>query len=91
VSHETLHYTRYGIFTANFQWAIEFADEHPSAAVLGIDLSPIQPANVPVNCSFRVDNLESDWIPEEKFDFIHSRAMIGAIKAWPRFLSQAFE
>ncbi|RKK75404.1 hypothetical protein BFJ71_g17124 [Fusarium oxysporum] len=24
-------------------WAIEFADDHPEAEVLGIDLSPIQP------------------------------------------------
>ncbi|KIW04945.1 uncharacterized protein PV09_04110 [Verruconis gallopava] len=72
-------------------WAIEFADEHPSATVVGIDLSPIQPNNVPVNCSFRVDNLELDWIPEEKYDFIHSRAMVGAIKDWPRFLAQSFD
>lgn len=75
---------------SKFQWAIEFADEHPSATVLGVDLSPIQPAYVPVNCSFRVDNVEADWIPEEKFDFIHSRAMIAAIKSWPKFISQAF-
>ena len=35
------------------QWAIEFAEEHPSALVLGVDLSPIQPPHVPVNCSFK--------------------------------------
>jgi hypothetical protein len=70
---------------------MEFADEHPNSKVLGIDLSPIQATNVPVNCSFRVDNLEADWAPNEKYDFIHSRAMIGAIKSWPRFISQAFE
>jgi trans-aconitate methyltransferase len=70
---------------------MEFADEHPSVTVLGIDLSPIQPVNVPVNCSFRVGNLELDWAPEEKFDLIHSRAMVGAIKSWPRFFAQAFE
>jgi trans-aconitate methyltransferase len=73
------------------QWAMEFAAEHPTASVLGIDLSPIQPASVPANCSFRVDNLETDWKPEEKYDFIHSRAMIGAIRSWPNFISKAFE
>jgi SAM-dependent methyltransferase len=31
-------------------WAIEFAEEHPSATVIGVDLSPIQPAWVPPNC-----------------------------------------
>jgi SAM-dependent methyltransferase len=31
-------------------WAIELAEEHPSATVIGVDLSPIQPAWVPPNC-----------------------------------------
>jgi len=70
---------------------MQFADEHPSATVLGVDLSPIQPNSVPPNCSFRVDNAEADWIPEERYDFIHSRAMIGGFKDWPRFLEQSFE
>jgi trans-aconitate methyltransferase len=70
---------------------MQFADEHPASAVLGVDLSPIQSNEVPPNCSFRIDNIEADWIPEENFDFIHSRAMIGGIKDWPRFISQAFE
>src|SRR5947209_1091117 len=33
-------------------WAMEFADQFPSAVVLGNDLSPIQPSWVPPNCSF---------------------------------------
>jgi trans-aconitate methyltransferase len=70
---------------------MEFADKHPSAKVLGVDLSPIQPASVPPNCSFRVDNVEEDWIPEEKFDYIHSRAMVAGIKDWKRFFEQSFE
>jgi hypothetical protein len=74
-----------------YKWPIEFADEHPSATVLGIDLSPIQPEFVPVNCSFRVDNVEDDWVPEENYDFIHSRAMLAAIKNWRRFIHQAFQ
>jgi hypothetical protein len=56
-----------------------------------VDLSPIQPSSVPPNCSFRVDNIEADWVPEESYDFIHSRAMIGGIKDWPRFMEQAFQ
>jgi SAM-dependent methyltransferase len=39
-------------------WAIDFADEHPEAEVLGIDLSPIQPAFLPPNVTFVVDDLE---------------------------------
>jgi trans-aconitate methyltransferase len=67
------------------------ADEYPSAHVLGIDLSPIQPEYVPVNCSFRIDNVESDWVPEETYDLIHARAMISGIKDWPQLFKQAFE
>jgi len=69
----------------------QFAEEHPSAVVLGIDLSPIQPPHVPLNCSFRVDNVEADWILDETYDFIHLRAMILAIKNWPQLIQQAFQ
>ncbi|WAO86949.1 Hypothetical protein NCS54_00424000 [Fusarium falciforme] len=62
---------------------IEFADEHPSAAVLGIDLSPIQPNFVPPNCRFKVDDVNDDWtFGENHFDFIHIRAMIGCVPDW---------
>ncbi|KAI8681740.1 hypothetical protein NCS55_00426900 [Fusarium keratoplasticum] len=62
---------------------IEFADEHPSAAVLGIDLSPIQPNFVPPNCRFKVDDVNDHWtFGENHFDFIHIRAMIGCVPDW---------
>lgn len=38
------------IATGTGIWAIEFAEEHPGARVVGTDLSPIQPAFVPPNC-----------------------------------------
>jgi methylase of polypeptide subunit release factors len=41
-------------------WATKFANERPEATVLGTDLSPIQPNLVPQNCSFEIDDLESD-------------------------------
>jgi len=59
--------------------------------VLGVDLSPIQPPYIPVNCSFRVDNVEVDWIEGETYDFIHVRAMTLAIKDWPRLIERAFQ
>ncbi|KAF2127454.1 S-adenosyl-L-methionine-dependent methyltransferase [Dothidotthia symphoricarpi CBS 119687] len=71
-------------------WSIEFADEHPSARVLGTDLSPIQPCSVPPNCEFLIDDFELDWIFHEEFDFIHTRALVAAVKDWNRFFSQAF-
>lgn len=73
-------------------WAIEFGDEFPSADVLGIDLSPIQPDWVPANVHFVVDDAESDWIyPPDHFDYIHTRHTVMAIKDWPKLYREAKE
>jgi trans-aconitate methyltransferase len=74
-------------------WATEFADEFASAEVLGIDLSPIQSAWVPPNCKFYVDDAESDWSykPEEAFDYIHARGLVGSIADWGHYYSQVYE
>ncbi|KAF4446955.1 hypothetical protein F53441_9426 [Fusarium austroafricanum] len=73
-------------------WAIEFADQHPSADVLGVDLSPIQPNFVPPNCRFEVDDITSEWTyPDNTFDFIHVRAMIGCIPDWTELYRKAFK
>ena len=71
-------------------WAMDFADEYPSAVVIGNDLSPIQPTWVPVNCKFVVDDMENDWLyrPQEKFDFIHGRGLCGSIRDWDRLYGQ---
>jgi trans-aconitate methyltransferase len=73
-------------------WAIEAADEYPSAEVTGIDLSPIQPSWVPPNCSFIIDNAEDEWpyLSSKPFDFVHWRVLCGSIKDWPRLYSQAY-
>ncbi|KAL4989597.1 S-adenosyl-L-methionine-dependent methyltransferase [Aspergillus falconensis] len=72
-------------------WAIEFADEFPSAQeITGNDLSPIQPPWVPPNVIFEVDDVESEWPPRRPFDFIHSRYMCGSIEDWPRLAQQAY-
>ncbi|KAI9805716.1 MAG: hypothetical protein M1833_005209 [Piccolia ochrophora] len=72
-------------------WAIEFADAHPKAQVVGNDLSPIQPKFVPPNCTFEVDDAEAQWTNSGKFDFIHARMMVGSFRNWPRFLEQVYE
>jgi SAM-dependent methyltransferase len=54
-------------------------------------LSPIQPDSVPPNCSFRVDDIEKEWIDNEMFDFIHTRAMVGGVKDWSLFFRRAYE
>jgi len=72
-------------------WCIEFADAHPHTQVLGTDLSPIQPSNIPPNCRFLVDDANADWTFPEKFDFIHTRALNFGVKDWEHLLAQAFE
>jgi SAM-dependent methyltransferase len=73
-------------------WAIDFADENPSAEVLGTDLSPIQPSWVPPNAKFYIDDAESEWVypPSEAFDFIHCRTMSGSITDWERLIGQCY-
>ena len=73
-------------------WALDFADEFPSATVIGTDLSPIQPTWVSPNCKFYVDDVESEWLyrPEEAFDFIHGRGMGGSIANWDALYRQAY-
>ncbi|KAJ6437961.1 cyclase/dehydrase family protein [Purpureocillium lavendulum] len=43
-------------------WPIDLADQFPSASIVGNDLSPIQPAFVPPNVTFVVDDVELDWV-----------------------------
>ncbi|OCL15438.1 S-adenosyl-L-methionine-dependent methyltransferase [Glonium stellatum] len=79
------------IGTGTGRWVIEFADEHPSAQVLGTDLSPIQPSWTPSNCSFLIDNAENEWLFDNKFDFIHSRMLLMGIHDWPRYFKQTWD
>ncbi|KEZ44048.1 hypothetical protein SAPIO_CDS3786 [Scedosporium apiospermum] len=72
-------------------WAIDFADEHPDAAIIGVDLSPTQPAFVPPNVNFYVDDLEEEWVYSSKFDFIHARMLTGSIADWPKLFKQSFD
>jgi SAM-dependent methyltransferase len=64
------------IATGTGIWAIEFAQEHAGASVIGTDLSPIQPVYLPPNCQFFVEDCEEEWIFNQKFDLIHGRALL---------------
>jgi len=72
-------------------WAIDFADQFPSAEVIGTDLSPIQPQWVPPNCRFELDDAQLVWTyPENHFDFIHIRYLTGSIADWTALYKQAY-
>ncbi|KAL2009086.1 hypothetical protein VTN00DRAFT_7280 [Thermoascus crustaceus] len=72
-------------------WAIDFADEYPSAQVIGTDLSPIQPKWVPPNCTFEIDDFENEWLYTRPFDYIHGRELMGFIADHDRLFSRAFK
>ena len=73
-------------------WCIDFADENPQAEVTGVDLSPIQPAWMPPNCKFELDDLEQDWTyPMDAYDFIHSRNVLNSIADAPKYFRQALD
>ncbi|KAL1996409.1 hypothetical protein VTN49DRAFT_174 [Thermomyces lanuginosus] len=70
-------------------WAIEFADLHPQAEVIGCDLSPTQPSLVLPNVKFLVDDIESEWAYEgNPFDFIHARYLAVSIRDFPKLIKQ---
>lgn len=74
-------------------WAMDFADQYPSARVTGFDLSPIQPQWVAPNLRFEInDACDPDWgYSKNSFDFIHVRAMYGSVADWPAFYQQVLE
>ncbi|KAH8887868.1 S-adenosyl-L-methionine-dependent methyltransferase, partial [Thozetella sp. PMI_491] len=67
------------------------ACEHPSAEVVGTDLSPIQPDFVPANCKFEVDDAEDDWIFNHSFDYIHLRMVFHCFKSHSNVMESALE
>jgi cyclopropane fatty-acyl-phospholipid synthase-like methyltransferase len=73
-------------------WAIDFADEYPSASVIGTDLSPIQPHWIPPNVRFEIEDFNDDWtFKTNEFDFIHMRSLYSSVSDWRKFYRQAYE
>ncbi|KAF2143841.1 uncharacterized protein K452DRAFT_325742 [Aplosporella prunicola CBS 121167] len=71
-------------------WCIDVADAYPDVQVQGVDLSPIQPHNVPSNCDFLVDDVGAEWTYGPRFNFIHSRFLLVGVKDWAHVIRQAF-
>ncbi|KAH7163411.1 S-adenosyl-L-methionine-dependent methyltransferase [Dactylonectria estremocensis] len=72
-------------------WAIDVADEYPSADVVGFDISAVQPSWVPPNCRFQIDDAQLDWtFKEDEYDLIHMRYLYGGIDDWDKLYGQAF-
>ena len=67
-------------------------EAYPSAQILGVDLSPIQPHWVPSNVKFLVDDAESPWVePENHYDLVHLRFVTPAFRQFPTLLERAYK
>ncbi|KAF4336777.1 glycoside hydrolase family 76 [Fusarium beomiforme] len=73
------------IATGIGDWAIQMGDLFPAATVIGTDLSPIQPNDVPPNVYFYVEDSSDQWMFTQKFDYIHTRSTAGC---WADFETQ---
>jgi len=74
-------------------WVMDVGDQYPSAKVIGTDLSPIQPAFVPPNVQFEIeDATEFPWsFHDDSMDLVHSRIANGfVIREWKAFCQESF-
>ncbi|KAH0538031.1 hypothetical protein FGG08_005343 [Glutinoglossum americanum] len=79
------------IGTGAGSWAIDFAAKHPSAAVLGTDLSPIQDLFIPSNLRFEIVDFCDMWsYSENSFDFVFLRGLDGCVRDWPRLYAEVY-
>ncbi|KAH6663497.1 S-adenosyl-L-methionine-dependent methyltransferase [Halenospora varia] len=74
-------------------WAIEVAAEHPRCEVIGLDINPWQPAEVPNNLYLQVDDLNSSLtFPSHNFDLVHSQMVANGIhiNRWTHYIRDMF-
>jgi len=64
---------------------------YPSAEVLGLDLSPIQPPWVPPNVKFIIDDIEDEWMAGSDWDMVHMRCICPWLKDQAKVLQAAYE
>lgn len=80
------------IGTGTGEWAIGMGEKYPECEVVGTDISAIQPAAVPHNVYFEIDDAELEWTrPEDSADLIHMRHMAGAFSDWKYIYEQCFQ
>ena len=70
----------------------DFADQFPSAEVIGTDISPTQPSFVPPNLKFELDDAQLEWTYRpDSFDYIHVRCLLGAIQDWAHLYHEIYK
>lgn len=68
-------------------WCIQMAEDYPSAMIIGMDVSPIQPKSKPANVEWFTQDMESEWpYPEEYFDMIRLSLVHGCVSDWDQMM-----
>lgn len=75
--------------TGTGNWALDIADQYPSASVIATDLSPIQSEFVAPNLEFQIADCEEEWTFSQTFDLIHVRNLNGSISDWSQLIGRA--
>lgn len=66
------------------------ASEFPDAIITGIDLSPVQPTEVPLNVHFLVEDVTEEWLWDSNyFDYIRLNNMSAALPSTRDILKKA--
>ncbi|KAK0649060.1 S-adenosyl-L-methionine-dependent methyltransferase [Cercophora newfieldiana] len=80
------------IGTGTGMWVVDLAHQYPTASVTGTDITATQPAWIPPNSTFVVEDCLLDWSwPPNHFDFIHIRALYGCVPDWTALYEKAFK
>ncbi|KAJ6443298.1 TAM domain-containingmethyltransferase [Purpureocillium lavendulum] len=69
-------------------WAVQMGDRFPDSEIIGTDLSPIQPEQVPPNVNFYVEDSADLWEYSQKFDYIHTRVTAGCWSSFEKQVAQ---
>ncbi|RMJ25149.1 TAM domain methyltransferase [Aspergillus sp. HF37] len=79
------------IGTGSGIWPMELAPDFPDAEIIGTDLSPVQPTEVPENVHFLIDDAaEDEWLwGYDHFDIIHAANMTGSLPSFKDLLRKA--
>lgn len=77
-------------------WASLVADwfdgeNHPLAAVKGVDLAPQQDSSLQPNLEFEVDDITKDWASHTLYDLVHIRLLWGVIDDWRKVYAECFK
>jgi len=72
---------------------VEVAEQYPMTAVLGVDISPVQPFSAPENCKFFLGNLSEGLdFNDGTMDLVQSRILMAGVtkEQWPGYLEEVY-